>query len=44
MRAWPFVLFALAVLAGGLFIERFLAAIWLPPGAGSGDSAKLKVF
>lgn len=44
MRAWPFVLFALAVLAGGLFIERFYCRYLCPLGAGLAIPAKLKVF
>ena len=44
LRAWPFVLFALAVLAGGLFIERFYCRYLCPLGAGLAIPAKLKVF
>ncbi|WP_347266652.1 4Fe-4S binding protein [Paracoccus sp. (in: a-proteobacteria)] len=44
MRAWPFVLFALAVLAGGLFIERFYCRYLCPLGAGLAIPAKLKIF
>ncbi|RCW80452.1 NosR/NirI family protein [Paracoccus lutimaris] len=44
LRAWPFVLFALVVLAGGLFIERFYCRYLCPLGAGLAIPAKLKVF
>ncbi|MFN8680485.1 4Fe-4S binding protein [Paracoccus sp. P2] len=44
LRAWPFVLFALAVLAGGLFIERFYCRYLCPLGAGLAIPAKLKIF
>ena len=44
LRAWPFVLFALLVLAGGLFIERFYCRYLCPLGAGLAIPAKLKVF
>lgn len=44
MRAWPFILFALAVLAAGLFIERFYCRYLCPLGAGLAIPAKLKIF
>ena len=44
MRAWPFVLFAVALLAAGLFIERFYCRYLCPLGAGLAIPAKLKVF
>ena len=44
MRAWPFVLFALAVLGAGLFIERFYCRYLCPLGAGLAIPAKLKIF
>ncbi len=44
LRAWPFVLFALAVLAAGLFVERFFCRYLCPLGAGLAIPAKLKVF
>ena len=43
-RAWPFVLFALAVLAAGLFIERFYCRYLCPLGAALAIPAKLKLF
>jgi NosR/NirI family nitrite reductase transcriptional regulator len=44
MRAWPFVLFVLALLTAGLFIERFYCRYLCPLGAGLALPAKLKVF
>lgn len=44
LRAWPFVLFALALLFAGLFIERFFCRYLCPLGAGLALPAKLKVF
>lgn len=44
IRAWPFVLFALALLAAGLFIERFFCRYLCPLGAGLAIPAKLKIF
>ena len=44
IRAWPFVLFALALLAAGLFIERFYCRYLCPLGAGLAIPAKLKIF
>ncbi|MDO5614420.1 MAG: 4Fe-4S binding protein [Paracoccus sp. (in: a-proteobacteria)] len=44
MRAWPFVLFVVALLAAGLFIERFFCRYLCPLGAGLAIPAKLKVF
>lgn len=44
MRAWPFVLFVLVILAGGLFIERFYCRYLCPLGAGLAIPAKLKIF
>ncbi len=44
MRAWPLVLFALAVLVAGLFIERFYCRYLCPLGAGLAIPAKLKIF
>jgi NosR/NirI family nitrite reductase transcriptional regulator len=43
-RAWPFVLFALALLAAGLFIERFFCRYLCPLGAGLAIPAKTKLF
>ncbi len=43
-RAWPFVLFALALLAAGLFIERFFCRYLCPLGAGLAIPAKIKLF
>lgn len=44
MRAWPFVLFVLALLAASLFIERFYCRYLCPLGAGLAIPAKLKIF
>ncbi|MFV0386100.1 4Fe-4S binding protein [Paracoccus sp. (in: a-proteobacteria)] len=44
MRAWPFVLFVIALLLAGLFIERFYCRYLCPLGAGLAIPAKLKVF
>ncbi|WP_101068472.1 NosR/NirI family protein [Roseovarius salinarum] len=44
LRAWPFVAFVLALLAAGLFIERFYCRYLCPLGAGLAIPAKLKVF
>lgn len=43
-RAWPFVAFVLAVLAAGLFIERFYCRYLCPLGAALAIPAKLKLF
>lgn len=44
MRAWPFVLFAVALLVAGLFIERFYCRYLCPLGAALAIPAKLKLF
>ncbi|SDW54672.1 NosR/NirI family protein [Paracoccus sanguinis] len=44
LRAWPFVLYAVALLTAGLFIERFYCRYVCPLGAGLALPAKLKVF
>jgi len=44
MRAWPFVLYVLVLLAAGLFIERFYCRYLCPLGAGIAIPAKLKIF
>lgn len=44
MRAWPFVLFAVALLVAGLFIERFYCRYLCPLGAALGIPAKVKLF
>ncbi len=44
MRAWPFVLFVVALLAAGLFIERFYCRYLCPLGAALAIPAKLKLF
>ncbi|WP_137700788.1 NosR/NirI family protein [Marimonas lutisalis] len=44
MRAWPFILFVLALLAAGLFVERFHCRYLCPLGAGLAIPAKLKIF
>lgn len=44
MRDWPFVIFAVALLAAGLFIERFFCRYLCPLGAALGIPAKMKLF
>ncbi|MFN4192781.1 MAG: 4Fe-4S binding protein [Tabrizicola sp.] len=44
IREWPFVIFALALLGAGLFIERFYCRYLCPLGAGLAIPAKLKIF
>ena len=44
VRAWPFLLFVAAILAAGLFIERFYCRYLCPLGAGLAIPAKLKIF
>ncbi len=44
LRAWPFVLFVVALLAAGLFIERFYCRYLCPLGAGLAIPSKLKIF
>jgi NosR/NirI family nitrite reductase transcriptional regulator len=44
LRAWPFVLFALALLTAGLFIERFFCRYLCPLGAALAIPAKIKLF
>ncbi|WP_366915073.1 4Fe-4S binding protein [Antarcticimicrobium sp.] len=44
IRAWPFVVFVLALLAAGLFIERFYCRYLCPLGAALAIPAKLKIF
>ncbi len=44
MRGWPFVLFAVGLLAAGLFIERFYCRYLCPLGAALAIPAKLKLF
>ena len=43
-RAWPFVLFAGALLVAGLFIERFYCRYLCPLGAALAIPAKLRIF
>lgn len=44
IREWWFVLFALALLAAGLFIERFFCRYLCPLGAAIAIPAKLQIF
>ncbi len=44
MREWPFVLFAVAVLAVGLFVERFYCRYVCPLGAALAIPARLRMF
>ncbi|MEI8397300.1 MAG: 4Fe-4S binding protein [Rhodospirillaceae bacterium] len=43
-RDWPFVVFALALLVAGLFIERFFCRYLCPLGAALAIPARLRVF
>jgi NosR/NirI family nitrous oxide reductase transcriptional regulator len=43
-RPWPYVLFALAMLAPGLFIERFYCRYVCPLGGGLAIPARLHMF
>lgn len=44
IRQWPFVLYALALLAAGLFIERFFCRYLCPLGAALAIPARLRMF
>ncbi|SSW65148.1 NosR/NirI family protein [Achromobacter agilis] len=44
VRYWPFVVFALAVLAAGLFVERFFCRYLCPLGAALAIPARLRIF
>lgn len=44
MRDWPFVVFAVVLLAGGLFIERFFCRYLCPLGAALAIPARLRMF
>jgi NosR/NirI family transcriptional regulator, nitrous oxide reductase regulator len=43
-RAWPFVLFAVALLVAGLFIERFYCRYLCPLGAALAIPARMRMF
>ena len=43
-RAWPFVAYALGLLAAGLFIERFFCRYLCPLGAALAIPARLRMF
>ncbi|MBU2581977.1 MAG: NosR/NirI family protein [Alphaproteobacteria bacterium] len=43
-RAWPFVLYALAILGVGLFIERFYCRYLCPLGAALAIPARMRIF
>ncbi len=43
-RAWPFVLYAVALLVAGLFINRFFCRYLCPLGAGLAIPARLAMF
>ncbi|NQU57146.1 MAG: 4Fe-4S binding protein, partial [Rhodospirillales bacterium] len=43
-REWPFVLYALTLLAAGLFVERFFCRYLCPLGAGLAIPARLRMF
>ena len=44
MREWPFVLYAVGLLAAGLFIERFFCRYLCPLGAALAIPARLRMF
>jgi len=44
IRDWPFVLFAVALLAAGLFIERFFCRYLCPLGAALAIPGRLRMF
>lgn len=44
LRDWPFVLFAVALVAAGLFIERFFCRYLCPLGAALAIPARLRIF
>jgi NosR/NirI family transcriptional regulator, nitrous oxide reductase regulator len=44
VRDWPFVLFAIAILSAGLFIERFYCRYLCPLGAALAIPARLRMF
>ncbi|MCR9088904.1 MAG: NosR/NirI family protein [Rhodobacteraceae bacterium] len=44
LREWPFVVFALAVLFAGLFIERFYCRAMCPLGAALAIPARMRMF
>jgi NosR/NirI family nitrous oxide reductase transcriptional regulator len=44
MRAWPFVAYAVALLAAGLFVERFYCRYLCPLGAALAIPARLRMF
>jgi NosR/NirI family nitrous oxide reductase transcriptional regulator len=43
-RAWPFVLYALILLAAGLFVERFFCRYLCPLGAALAIPARIRMF
>ena len=44
MREWPFVLYALSLLAAGIFVERFFCRYLCPLGAALAIPARLRMF
>ncbi|MFY3302521.1 4Fe-4S binding protein [Achromobacter xylosoxidans] len=44
LRDWPFVVFAVALVAAGLFIERFFCRYLCPLGAALAIPARLRIF
>jgi NosR/NirI family transcriptional regulator, nitrous oxide reductase regulator len=44
VRDWPFVLFAIAILSAGLFVERFYCRYICPLGAALAIPARLRMF
>lgn len=44
VRAWPFIAYALALLAAGLFVERFYCRYLCPLGAALAIPARIRMF
>ena len=44
VRAWPFIAYALALLAAGLFVERFYCRYLCPLGAALAIPARMRMF
>jgi NosR/NirI family nitrous oxide reductase transcriptional regulator len=44
MREWPFVLYAVALLSAGLFVERFFCRYLCPLGAALAIPARMRMF
>ena len=44
VRDWPFVIYALALLAAGLFVERFFCRYLCPLGAALAIPGRMRMF